>query len=421
MNFYSSALYTAPLLGTWELYLLWRQRRVKSRTDSVPKDFEKVLTADEFADAQRYESDSLAVRIGCQIKDIAIGVLGVAFKVQSFLYKATRDVFALPEASFTHCLMYSVAGDLLTTLIDLPFAYYNTFVVEQKHGFNKQSKGDFFLDQLKWFLVRVTLFHTTQTWLIKFVFNRYGERFPLYLFSGFTTILILFSFIYPAVIMPMFNKFTPLNDDGPLYARIRDLAKSLNYPLKSVYEMDGSRRSGHSNAFLYGFWNNKSIVLFDTLLKQLNDDQILAVLSHELGHWYHNHTLKMLIVPVAQLYAICQGARTVIFNEEMYRQFGFDRVDPVVGFDIFAQVFLSPIMLLVGYGIVQYVKYNEYQADRFAVRKGYGKALKEALVVLLKENKKDCTQDPLYSLLHNTHPVPSERIRAIDAEMNKCA
>ncbi|EPY36895.1 STE24 endopeptidase [Strigomonas culicis] len=221
--------------------------------------------------------------------------------------------------------------------------------------------------------------------------------------------------------MPLFNKFTPLNQDTLLYAKIQQLASKVHYPLQSVLIMDGSRRSSHGNAFLYGFGSNKRIVLFDTLLEQMEgkEDCIVSVLCHELGHWYYGHVTWMLVPTLFQLCGICFGARTVIFDPNMYGEFGFDDQNPLVGLDLFAQVFLNPICTLTGYLLCYVCRHFEFQADTFAVENDFGEELRHALVLVSKESKKILNPDPLYSALSHTHPPIVERIAAIDAQMLK--
>ena len=185
--------------------------------------------------------------------------------------------------------------------------------------------------------------------------------------------------------------------------------------------VDGSRRSHHSNAYFYGFGKNRRIVLSDTLLEQMkeSDETILAVLCHELGHWKHGHMYTMMSIALGQLFAISYGAGAVVFNRSVYEAFGFSHTDPVIGVELFLEVFFQPVSAMLGHALCYLSRCFEFQADRFAVSQGYGESMKKSLLIMTKENKSSITPDPLYSAMTYTHPPMLERLQAIDTEMKK--
>jgi STE24 endopeptidase len=180
------------------------------------------------------------------------------------------------------------------TIFGLPFSLYSTFVIEERHGFNKQTLGLFFMDKLKSFVLFMVIGYPITAALI-YVIRWGGEFFYLYVWLFLLAFSIIMMTIYPVLIMPLFNKFTPL-EEGPLRTRIEALAASLSFPLTKLFVCDGSKRSNHSNAYFYGFLNSKRIVLFDTLLEQATEDEIVAILGHELGHWKLWHTAQGFLI-----------------------------------------------------------------------------------------------------------------------------
>lgn len=422
MSFYKSAIISTNGIGMWDAYLTLRQRNA-CKTKEVPKDLQGFISQDEMNAAQDYSRDKTTFSLISSAKSLIVENLELFFKLPARLYYFVATKSSLPVGSFGHIYAYTIVYDIITTLLGIPLSYYQSFVLEKKHGFSKITVTEFIKDELKSFSLRALLMYPVQIWLIQFCVRRFGEQFPLYFFLGGSLLMLVMTFIFPTFIMPLFNKFTPMEESEPLYEKIKELAKSHDFPLKRVYIVDGSRRSAHSNAYLTGFWKSKRIVLYDTLLEQMKgkDEEILAVLSHELGHWKLNHMYISLPIMLANLMCISYGARTVMFNADMYRQFGFHEMSPTVGFDIFSLVFLQPFMTLFGYGMAFITRVMEFQADNFAVQNNYGIHLREGLFRISRENKSTLTPDPLYSALHYSHPILPERVKAIDEAMKKSA
>jgi len=263
----------------------------------------------------------------------------------------------------------------------MPFSLYSTFVVEQRHGFNNQTIGLYFVDLLKSQLIMAVLmfpFMSAFLWIIKST----GDNFFFYVWlivMGFQLVIIT---VYPTFIQPFFNKLTPM-EEGELRTRIEELAARINFPLKKLYVIDGSKRSGHSNAYFYGFGKNKHIVLYDTLIDHSNTDEICAVLAHELGHWKMGHTLKLLAVN--QVYLL----------------------------SIFWQFIYSPIESVIGFLQHVYQRKNEYEADAYALKLGYASTLRSALIKLSVKNLGGFNVDPWYSAWNHSHPSLVERLKAL--------
>lgn len=239
--------------------------------------------------------------------------------------------------------------------------------------------------------------------------------------------------IYPNIIAPLFNKFTLLQP-GSLKTAIDKLASLNGFPLKEVYVVDGSTRSSHSNAYFYGFGKNKRIVLYDTLSPTLqtapkegqdpsdqqgsgcSDDEIVAILAHELGHWKMKHTISQLIIAEIHLFIFFFSYGYMIGSKGMYQSFGFHDDQPVmVGLLLFSCI-ISPIEHFVAFGQNSLTRRFEYQADQFATKQGMGQLLKQGLCKISKDNKSNTDPDPWYSAYHHTHPSLLERLKAITAD-----
>ncbi|CAG9576605.1 putative CAAX prenyl protease 1 [Leishmania major strain Friedlin] len=418
--FLRAAVVSLNVIGMWDAYLVLRQRRA-NQTKEMPSYFRKDITDEEFAKAKEYESEKSTFSFLQHLKGLVLTNMGIFLRLPALLYYLVAQRASLSTGSFSHNYAAAVAGELISVVLDIPFSYYENFHIEDRHGLNEMTKTEFVKDIVKTLLLRVTLLYPMQIKLIQFVVQRFGERFPLYLFFGMSVMLVVFLLAMPTVIQPLFNKFTPLDAESPLYKKIELLSKEMSFPLKKVFVVDGSRRSHHSNAYFYGFGSNKRIVLYDTILEQLKDDDepIIAVLCHELGHWKHNHIYVNLAMALGQLMLISYGARLVVFDKRVYEALGFREVDPVVGLNIFAEMFYEPLSTFIGYGFCYVSRRHEFQADRFAVTHHHGEGMKKALLVISKENRASLTPDPLYSALHYTHPPVLERLQAIDAELKK--
>lgn len=292
----------------------------------------------------------------------------------------------------------------------MPFSLYSTFVVEQRHGFNNQTIGLYFVDLLKSQLIMAVLmfpFMSAFLWIIKST----GDNFFFYVWlivMGFQLVIIT---VYPTFIQPFFNKLTPM-EEGELRTRIEELAARINFPLKKLYVIDGSKRSGHSNAYFYGFGKNKHIVLYDTLIDHSNTDEICAVLAHELGHWKMGHTLKLLAVNQVYLLSIFWLFSFFIHNKQLYQDFGFNTMPTLIGFMLF-QFIYSPIESVIGFLQHVYQRKNEYEADAYALKLGYASTLRSALIKLSVKNLGGFNVDPWYSAWNHSHPSLVERLKAL--------
>jgi len=242
-----------------------------------------------------------------------------------------------------------------------------------------------------------------------------GRWFALYLWIFTMVVSIVLVILYPIVLLPLFNELTPL-PDGPLRDKLNELSKKVGFSFSQVLVMDGSKRSGHSNAFFTGFGKQRKIVLYDTLINQMTEDEVCAVLGHELGHWTHSHIYKSFaILAIHNLLTFALFSK-FIDDEKLFADFGFNlpagEHPVVIGLSLFMLVF-EPIDSVFSFLLNSLMRRFEYQADAFATNLGLD--LSVSLVKLFRENSSALLIDPLYSAYHFDHPTLLERLTAIDA------
>lgn len=312
-------------------------------------------------------------------------------------------------------LVFLALVTVVGTITSLPFEMYSTFQIERKHGFNKQTIGLFVTDKLKSLLLTFAIGGPFVALLLKII-KAGGEYFFIYVWGFMFFFSVFMMTIVPVVIMPFFNKYETL-EEGSLKKRIFELAATLEYPLTKLFVMDGSKRSSHSNAFMFGFGRNKRIVLFDTLMEQVQEEEILAILGHELGHWKLGHTLTNFVV--TQLYF---GSAFYFFSltfgsKDLYAAFGFN--DPnsatptLIALLLFFQTLWAPVDKVLSFVLTVVSRINEFGADKFSVDLGMSKKLQSGLCKIHLENLGAMNPDPWYSTYHYSHPPLVERLSAM--------
>lgn len=403
------------LVALVDLYIDWRQHRAVSRP-ARPKELEDLCTEEDYLKSRAYRVDLSLFDFCAKIIGLVPGLLIPFAGIWPIVWKRTGQFMESrlglsAESEILHSLLFQGFFLVVGTLQSLPFSVYRTFVLEKKHGFNKTTVKTFVLDVIKTLCISAVLGGILMA-AILWVILRTGKSFVLWtclLVLGFQLLMVV---LYPTVIQPLFNKFTPL-EKGPLREKIEALAQRVSFPLAKIFVIDGSKRSSHSNAYFFGLFKNKRIVLFDTLLEKMEDDEILAVVGHELGHWAHHHV--WIGLAMSELYMICifYLFSLAMGHGPLYQAFGFAKERPVViGLSIFSEL-IAPMGFVLSLVSSWVSRRNEFQADRYAINLGYGEKLPVALVKLGMENKGMVHPDPVYSTLHFSHPPLSERIPAI--------
>lgn len=453
------------------------------------------LDKEQFSVLKSVVMDLLLVSI-----ELYVGFLGIIWHfskniLQYYGYDETNEYIV--------SIVFMTVMNAIGIVKDLPFKLYGTFVLEQKHGFNKQTLGFFIKDQIKGIIVGQMLTLPITAAIIYIVSNG-GEYFFVWLWLFLCCVTMVMIFIYPVVIAPLFDKYSPL-EAGQLRTSIEDLAARLKFPLKQLYVVEGSKRSAHSNAYFYGLFGSKRIVLFDTLLmkkrepslakesesetvenaiesteqsppashdedrksptidaaqerarsvvrddvdtvaddsdggdiidfkdfgitekvdaseKGCRDEEVLAVLAHELGHWKHNHfTINIVLLQIHLLLMFVVFSSLFKFGP-LYEAVGFNANEqPVlIGLMLVLTYVLSPLNAIIQFVMTKMSRAFEYQADRFAKELGYRRELARALLKLNIDNLGFPMFDSWYSAWNHSHPTLFERLAALKDEQKQ--
>ena len=301
---------------------------------------------------------------------------------------------------------------VVTTVLDLPFDYYDTFVIEERYGFNKSTRTTFWLDALKSLVVTLVI-SGALLWVLEWLYECLGANFWLVASAVIVGVMVFFALFYSNVIVPLFNKQRPL-EEGELREAIEQTASRANFSLKNIYVIDGSKRSSHANAYFTGFGAKKRIVLYDTLIEQLTTDEIVAVLCHEMGHYRHHDTLKLLAAQVVKVVLMLFVFSLLAGSRELSEALGGDRVSFALSLSAFGLLF-SPIDLILDPLENHFSRRYEYRADSFAASLGYSEALISGLKKLSANSLVNLTPHPLVVRMTYSHPTLEQRVRALSA------
>ncbi|MBS4061533.1 MAG: M48 family metallopeptidase [Bacteroidetes bacterium] len=324
----------------------------------------------------------------------------------------------LTNTWFTHPILQTLAFlgvfTLLSALIGLPFDYYATFVIEEKFGFNKSTRKTFFLDALKGLLLTFVLGGGIIA-LLHWLYLTFVDQLWLFILSAWVALSVIMVVVFilnTKVFVKIFNKLTPL-PDGPLKEKIEALAAQVGFSVKAISVMDASKRSTKLNAFFSGLGKTREVVLFDTLVEKLKEEEVLSVLAHELGHAVHKDVPRLLAVQILAfgLYAALVGV--LLQSPELAQGFGLSGAH--FGFSIVLfSILIEPISLLLGIPMNFISRKAEYAADAFAAKLAGAAPTLSALRTLAQENLANLNPHPLYILIHYSHPPIPERLRAIN-------
>lgn len=304
---------------------------------------------------------------------------------------------------------------LIMALLDIPMDLYRTFVVESKFGFNRSTLSLYVSDTLKQgiiFIILGTPIIAVLLWLV----THAGTWWWVFGWLTWTAFTLIMFWLYPTLIAPIFNRFSPL-EDKDLRERIVKLLQRCGFNNDGIYVMDGSKRSQHGNAYFTGFGTNKRIVFFDTLLKSLQPDEIEAVLAHELGHFKHGHVRKRFILVSITSLAAFAILGALIKSQWFYTGLGVNHISYATAMVLFLLV--SPYFTSVLKPISSYwMRKHEFEADDYAASQTNARNLIHALVKLYEENAASLTPDDLYSAYHDSHPPAPIRISHLNAKIS---
>ena len=295
-------------------------------------------------------------------------------------------------------------------IINIPFSVYHTFVTEAKFGFNKTSVKTFIFDKIKGWLLSVAIGIPILLAVFWF-YNRTGDLFWIYTLVLFAGVMLFFTLFFSNLIVPLFNKQTPL-EDGELKNAIKEFADKVGFSLKNIYVIDGSKRSSKANAYFTGLGKKKRIVLYDTLIKDMEVNEIVAVLAHEIGHYKKKHTLVGLFTSLLQTALMLFILSFFLGNPILSKAMGVTIPSFHIAIIAFG-ILYSPVSMVLGLINNIVSRMNEFEADRFAGQKLDGKYLISALKKLTVNNLSNLTPHAFYVFMHYSHPTVLQRIKSL--------
>ena len=410
-----AAFVTASLLT--KFWLDSRQaRHVAQHQDAVPPAFANEVALPNHQRAARYTLDKL--RFGLLSTAIGTAVLlgWTLLGGLDALNQIVRDAVFPRWGGLAYQLALLGAFTAIGALIELPMDAWNTFRIEQRHGFNRMTWGMWIGDQIKQSLLGIVI-GTPIAALILWLMGAAGQAWWLWAWGSWVAFSLLLMVIFPIFIAPLFNKFEPLSDDA-LARRVTDLMARCGFKAKGFFVMDGSRRSAHANAYFTGLGASKRVVFFDTLLTKLSHGEVEAVLAHELGHFKHKHVLKrmimMFVMSLAGFALLGWLSRQMGFYLGLGVSPNLTAPNDAMALLLF-MLALPPFMFFVSPLMAHFSRRDEYQADAYACKQSSGKDLAMALIKLYKDNSSTLTPDPMYVRFYYSHPPASERLAAMAA------
>ncbi len=403
MNWYLIVIVTA-LATSWFLHLLADLLELRALTPVLPTEARDIYDKEKYRRAQDYARSKL---IFTQIRSTVMLLVTLLFILLGGFSWLDQQVRSIGLTSISAGLLFIGSLALLSAAVELPFSLHSTFVLEERFGFNKTTARTFVLDLLKVGALSVLLGGP----LLAAVLWFFESTAWLWCWAAVTIFSLLMQFLAPAVLMPLFNKFTPL-EDGELRQAVAAYAQAHNFAIQGIYVMDGSKRSAKLNAFFAGFGRFRRIVFFDTLINRLTTDEIVAVLAHEMGHWHHRHIVKTTVALVAQTGLMFYFLSLVLVSPQLHAAFGMEQISVHAGLTFFAFLY-SPVELLLSVLFHIFSRRCEYQADAFAAASGWSKELISSLKKLAADNLASLTPHPFKVFLEHSHPPVLARIAAL--------
>ena len=389
----------------------------KNWKDKIPPELEDFYNKEKYKKAKLYSISKSKIGLLSSVISFLFVISLLLFNGYGFLnqlvYSDSLNLF-LPfeiNTSFARSGVFFLILFILNSLISTPFSYYNTFIIEEKYGFNKTSKSTFFLDIIKSTILSI-LIGGFLLFAALYLYDNINEGFWLWLWIGLSLLMVFINMFYADLIVPIFNKLTPLNN-VELRKKIENYSKDVGYLLKNIYVIDGSKRSTKANAFFSGLGPRKTIALYDTLIEKHTENELVAVLAHEVGHFKKKHVLSGLLMSVMQIGIMAFFFELCLKLPEISIALGGLDTNFHLGLIGFSIIF-SPISMISSI-LMNYVsRKNEFEADAYAKETFNGEDLSLALKKLSVDSLSNIYPHPLYVFFHYSHPPLIQRLRALN-------
>lgn len=380
----------------------------KNWKDSVPDTLKDFYKESDYKKAKSYKLDRDKVSL---ISSLISTTLTIIFIFSGFYGKVSDYSLYYFDNLFLQSAGFFLFFLLISTIISLPISYYSIFTIEEKYGFNKSTMSTFIKDKIKSLIISLLIGGFILYISIQ-LYNFFEANFWLWLWVFLSAIIIFTNMFYTTLIVPIFNKLSPL-EEGSLKNKIEKYSKKIGYSLDKIFVIDGSKRSSKANAFFSGLGPKKTIALFDTLIDKHEEDELVAVLAHEVGHYKKNHIKQGLLLSISQVGIICYALQLCLNEPNLSLALG--GLESSFHLSLIAFSFLfSPLSIIIGIGMNIFSRKNEYEADKYAKETYNGESLKNALKKLSSDSLTNLYPHPLYVFVHYSHPPLLKRLEALD-------
>lgn len=394
-----------------ETYL--KQRNIQSmekNKETIPERFIDVVTEEEYKKSINYNTER--IRFSMFTATISVGVL-LLFTTGGLLNFLTKIVQDITQSNVLGIILLGLFIVLIDEIIGIPLAIYSTFTLEEKYGFNKTTAKTFVQDLIKNLIISVVFASTLYAVVISII-ERLGDNWWIYAFVAVFLFQAIVFYLYPVLILPLFNKLEPITDEK-FKEPIEKLLNKINFKAKGLFVMDGSLRSSHGNAFFTGFGNNKRIVFYDTLLETITPKEMESILGHELGHYKLGHIRRTLVSSIFFGFLGFYILGQVFMSDQFFYGHGLDEVTLYSKFLLFYLVIGSYTFFTKPF--TSYIsRQREFAADDFSIEYTEVESMISGLLKLSKDNASNLTPDPLYSSYYYSHPPIAERVKSLEGK-----
>ena len=380
----------------------------KNWKDSVPDSLKDFYKESDYKKAKSYKLDRDRVSLISSLISTTLTIIFIFSVVYGKVSDYSLYYFASPFLQSASFFLFFL---MISTIINLPISYYSIFTIEEKYGFNKSTMSTFIKDKIKGLIISLLIGGFILYISIQ-LYSFFEANFWLWLWVFLSAIIIFTNMFYTTLIVPIFNKLSPL-EEGSLKNKIEKYSKKIGYSLDKIFVIDGSKRSSKANAFFSGLGPKKTIALFDTLIDKHEEDELVAVLAHEVGHYKKNHIKQGLLLSILQVGIICYILQLCLNEPNLSLALG--GLESSFHLSLIAFSFLfSPLSIIIGIGMNIFSRKNEYEADKYAKETYNGESLKNALKKLSSDSLTNLYPHPLYVFVHYSHPPLLKRLEALD-------
>jgi STE24 endopeptidase len=381
---------------------------LKSWSENLPQFLESFYSIDTYKKALNYHKHQDKLSFITETLNFLIILTVIISGVLGLL---NHWIVTYTGSYILQALLFFGVLFFVSDVVNLPFSVYDTFILEEKFGFNRTTIKTFILDKLKSYVLLILIGGGLLS-LIIWIITITGTYFWIYAFVSLTGFSFLMNFFYGSLIIPIFNKLNPL-EDGELRQAIQEYASEVAFPLRNIYVINGSKRSSKSNAFFTGFGRKKKIVLYDTLISKHTTHELVAVLAHEIGHYKKKHVIIGLTISSLEMLLMLFVMSRFIFNTDFSRAFGSESFSLPINLIAFVIIY-QPVSLLLGLWGNHLSRKHEFEADSFAVKTTANSDLGKALIKLSVDQLSNLTPHPLYVFFNYSHPPLLQRLKNIN-------